>query len=92
LEKRPRPIGGRIPGLRRLVQSHRRVISGDTHKPDYDGIAELWFDDAKVLVAARQSLEWKASTTDEENFIDHTKVAYFVSEEHIILDKPTHET
>ena len=84
-------IGARIPGLRRLVQSHRRIVSGDTHKPDYDGIAELWFDDAEALLTARQSLEWKASTADEENFIDHTKVAYFVSEEHIILDKVRHE-
>ena len=86
------PIGARIPGLRRLVQSHRRTISGDTHKPDYDGIAELWFDDATALLAARQSLEWEASTADEENFIDHTKVAYFLSEEHIILDKLKRET
>jgi uncharacterized protein (TIGR02118 family) len=59
-------IGARIPGLRRLVQSHRRIVSGDTRKPDYDGIAELWFDDAEALLTARQSLEWKASTADED--------------------------
>ena len=53
--------------------------------PDYDGMAELWFDDAEALLAARQSREWKASREDESNFIDHTKVASFVSEEHVIL-------
>ena len=82
------PIGARIPRLRKLVQSHRLALPGDRHRPDYDGMAELWFDDIEALWAARDSLEWKASTEDEANFIDHNKVAYFVSEEHIILDEP----
>ncbi len=80
------PIGARIPGLRRLVQSHGVVVRGDKRSPDYDGVAELWFDDVEALLAARQSPEWKASSEDEANFIDHSKVAYFVSEEHVILD------
>jgi uncharacterized protein (TIGR02118 family) len=79
------PIGARIPGLRRLVQSRRVDVSGDKRSPDYDGMAELWFDDIEALLAARESPEWKASTDDEANFIDHSKVAYFVSEEHVIL-------
>ena len=81
------PIGARIPGLRKLVQSHRRIIPGDKRKSSYDGIAELWFSDADALLAARQSREWKASTEDEVNFIDHSKVAYFVSEEYVIVDE-----
>jgi uncharacterized protein (TIGR02118 family) len=56
-------------------------------EPKYDGMAELWFDDAEALLAARQSPEWQASHEDETNFIDHSRVAYFVSEEHIILDR-----
>ncbi len=83
-EKVHGPIGARIPRLRRLVQSHRLSVPGDKHRPDYDGMAELWFDDVQALLAARQSPEWKASNEDEANFIDHSKVAYFVSEEHII--------
>ena len=81
------PIGARIPGLRKLVQSHRLTVSGDKHQPDYDGMAELWFDDVEALLAARQSPEWKSSSEDEANFIDHSKVAYFVSEEHTILNE-----
>jgi len=80
-------IGARIPRLRRLVQSHRLNVPGDKRRPDFDGMAELWFDDMEALLAARQSPEWKASTEDEANFIDHNKVAYFVSEEHITLDR-----
>jgi uncharacterized protein (TIGR02118 family) len=79
------PIGARIPGLRKFVQSRRLIVPGDAHRSDYDGMAELWFDDMAALLAARQSPEWKASTEDEANFIDHNKVAYFVSEEHVVL-------
>jgi uncharacterized protein (TIGR02118 family) len=81
------PIGARIPGLRKLVQSRRLTRPGDKRRPDYDGVAELWFDDLEALLAARQSPEWEASTADEANFIDHDRVAYFVSEERVILDK-----
>jgi uncharacterized protein (TIGR02118 family) len=81
------PIGARLPGLRRLVQSHRMIVPGDKYQPDYDGMAELWFDDMQSLLAARQSPEWQATSQDEVNFIDRDRVAYFVSEEHIILDR-----
>ena len=75
------PIGARIPGLRRLVQSHVLRTPGDARAPDFDGMAELWFDDFVSLLAARRSPEWQASSADEANFIDHKRVAYFVSEE-----------
>ena len=79
------PIGARIPGLRKLVQSHRLGVAGDKHQSDYDGAAELWFDDVEALLAARQSPEWKAATEDEVNFVDQGKSAYFVSKEHLIV-------
>jgi uncharacterized protein (TIGR02118 family) len=81
------PIGARIPGLRKLVQSRRVIVRGDKRPSDYDGMAELWFDDVEALVAARQSSEWKAATEDEDNFIDHSRVAYFVSEECVIANE-----
>jgi uncharacterized protein (TIGR02118 family) len=69
-----------------LVQSRRLTVPGDHHEPDYDGMAELWFDHMEALLAARQSPEWMASTEDEASFIDPNKVAYFVSEEQVILE------
>lgn len=81
------PLGARIPGLRRLVQSHRVTVPDDRYRPDYDGMAELWFDSIADMLAARQSPEWKASSADEAQFIDADKVAYFVSEERVILDE-----
>jgi uncharacterized protein (TIGR02118 family) len=79
------PIGARIPHVRRLVQSRRIAIPGATRPPDYDGVVELWFDDEAALLEARKSAEWKASSDDEANFIDHSRVAYFVSREHVIV-------
>jgi uncharacterized protein (TIGR02118 family) len=80
-------IGARIPGVRKLVQSRRLSVPEDKKPPDYDGMAELWFEDVEALLQARRSPEWEASSRDETNFIDHKKTAYFVSEEHVILDE-----
>ncbi len=75
------PIGRRIPGLRRLVQSHRVPLPADMASPEFDGMAELWFDDLAALEAARRSPEWQASSADEANFIDKTRAALFLTEE-----------
>jgi uncharacterized protein (TIGR02118 family) len=75
------PIGRRIPGLRRLVQSHLVPQPPDMSSPDFDGMAELWFDDMAALDAAKGSPEWRASTADEANFIDETRTALFLTQE-----------
>lgn len=75
------PIGRRIPGLRRLVQSHPVPHPDDTRPPAFDGMAELWFDDLAALQAARQSAEWWASSEDESNFIDASRTASFLTVE-----------
>jgi uncharacterized protein (TIGR02118 family) len=74
-------IGARIPGLRRLVQSHAVTIPGDPKRPDFNGMAELWFDGIDSLLSARQSPEWSASSQDEANFIDADSTALFVTRE-----------
>ena len=78
------PIGARIPGLRKLVQSYALPVPG-AGRSTFDGMAELWFDDLAAVLEARQSAEWGASTADEANFVDPTRSAYFVSEERRIL-------
>lgn len=75
------PIGVRIPGLRKLVHSYAVAIAADSRPADFDGMAELWFDDVPALLEARRSPEWAASTADEANFVDLSHTAYFVSEE-----------
>jgi uncharacterized protein (TIGR02118 family) len=79
------PIGARIPGLRKLVQSYAIPVSGEARQRDFDGMAELWFDDVSALARARQSPEWQASTADEAHFVDPARCTSFVSEERQIL-------
>lgn len=78
------PIGRRIPGLRRLVQCHTVAHPSGFPPADFDGAAELWFDDLGALEAARRSPEWRASTEDEANFVDAARTAFFLTEEHEI--------
>jgi len=80
------PIGARIPGLRRLVQSLALPTGPDDPPSTFDGMAELWFDDLASLAAARASAEWAASTADEPNFLDPRRTAYMVAEERTILE------
>ena len=75
------PIGARIPGLRRFVQSRAILLPGDSRAPDFDGIVELWFDDERSLIEARKSAEWRASGLDEKNFLDPGSTMYAVTEE-----------
>ena len=61
------PIAGRIPGLRRYVQSHvvPELYARDT-PPAFDGAAELWFEDLDALRAAMKSPELQAAARGRE--------------------------
>ena len=74
------PIGRRIPGLRRLVQSHS-LVAEPGQRMDFDGMVELWFEDLGSLRTAQVSAQWQASSADEANFIDATRTALFLTEE-----------
>ena len=80
------PIAGAIPGLRRYVQCHVVPELYGRQAPPYDGAAELWFDDLDALGVAMRSPEVRAAIEDEKNFIDHSRVASFVT-----IEKPVVE-
>ena len=54
--------------------------------PEYDGVAEVWFDSEEDLVEAMSSPEGQrlsaALLEDEGNFIDHSKSSAFLVREH----------
>ena len=79
------PIAARIPSVRRYVQSHMIPGGNEIRPADYDGVAELWFDDIEALLAAAFSPEAMAAIEDEKHFIDHSHTAFFVAEEHQIV-------
>ena len=85
------PIAARIPGLRRYVQCHALPELYGRERPaaapqQFDGAAELWFDDLESMRAAMASVEVKAALEDEKNFIDHSRVASFVTVEKPVIE------
>ena len=54
--------------------------------PEYDGVAEVWFESEEELMAAMNSPEGQklsaALLEDEGNFIDHSKSSAFIVREH----------
>jgi uncharacterized protein (TIGR02118 family) len=83
-------------GIRRYVQLHtvstaiNDVLAVSRHAPEaYDGVAELWFDDADALVAGAGSGAGQAAAAelalDEARFIDHSRSPLFVAEEHPVI-------
>ena len=64
---------------RKLVHRHALAVPGDSRPADFDGMAELWFDDLAALLRARQSSAWAASTADEAQFVDPAE-HYFVTD------------
>ena len=55
-------------------------------QPEYDGVAEVWFESEDALIQGMSSPEGQklaaALQEDEGNFIDHTRSSAFIVEEH----------
>jgi uncharacterized protein (TIGR02118 family) len=63
------PLVAKLPGLRRYVQS-LPIDAAPAARPNYDGVAELWFDSVAALQAAFDSPEDRIARADTENFAD----------------------
>ncbi|WP_305984725.1 EthD domain-containing protein [Roseibium sp. MMSF_3544] len=54
--------------------------------PEFDGVAEVWFDSEEDLVEAMSSAEGQAFSAallkDEGNFVDHSRSSAFLVREH----------
>jgi len=83
-------------GIRRYAQLHRApealnaVLARSRSAPEaFDGVAELWFDDADALAEAAATDAGRAAAAelaaDEQRFIDHSRSPLFVAEEHWVL-------
>ncbi len=77
---------------RKYVQSHTldSPLNEDLRQsrgmaPEYDGVAEVWFDSEQDLIEGMSSAEGEklgaALLEDEGNFIDHSKSTAFIVEE-----------
>ena len=80
-------------GAKKYVQSHtldtplnEGLRASRGMLPEYDGVAEVWFESEEALMAGMSSPEGQklgaALLEDEGNFIDHSKSSAFIVEEH----------
>lgn len=75
-------------GMRRYVQNHTLLSGYRTHEPDYDGVAEAWFDDVEVMRTLAPSAEYRAVREDEANFIDAASMGVVLTDEVPIRSGP----
>lgn len=75
-------------GMRRYVQNHTLLSGYRAGEPDYDGVAEAWFDDVDAMRRLAPSAEYAAVRADEANFIDAASMGVVLTDELVILDGP----
>jgi uncharacterized protein (TIGR02118 family) len=82
-----------VMGAKKYVQSHtldtalnEGLRTSREMLPEYDGVAEVWFESEEALIEGMSSPEGQklaaALLEDEGNFIDHSKSSAFIVEEH----------
>lgn len=57
-----------------------------SREPDYDGVAEAWFDDTQAMRELGASAEYRAVRADEVNFIDAASMQVVITDEIVIVD------
>ena len=81
------PLALRImPEVKKYIQNHTVRLT-DGEEPQFDGIAELWFDDPE---SCHRFLDWylrdrgKVLRNDEEKFMDRRKMFGLIVDERVI--------
>jgi len=80
-------------GAKKYVQSHtidtplnEGLRNSRGMLPEYDGVAEVWFESEETLIEGMSSPEGQKPGAelleDEGNFIDHSKSSAFIVNEH----------
>jgi len=78
------PLASTIPGIRRYVQNHTPPIV--SKNPPYDGIVEIWLDDAAAAKAAFDSPEYRTGAyVDEPNFVNLKRVTRLRTHDYVML-------
>ena len=88
LEPHAQLVLNAFPGTKRYVQNPIVSAVGQQESP-FDGVAEAWFDDMESwAAAARFSMgeEGKEARDDAEEFLDTSKMIFFVVEERVIKE------
>jgi uncharacterized protein (TIGR02118 family) len=73
-------------GLRRYVQNHTLDSGYRTGEPDFDGVAEAWFDDTQAMRDLAGSTAYRDVRADEANFLDVATMKVVLTDEVVIVD------
>jgi uncharacterized protein (TIGR02118 family) len=79
----------RLPGLRRYVQSHALLAGYRKGELPWDGIAEVWMDDADSFRRLPGTPEYDAVLADETRFIGRSSV--LLVDDVVVKDGPVRE-
>lgn len=79
----------KIPELRGYAQCLTLLSGYRKGEPVYDGVAELWYDDADAIRRIADLPESRAALADGEKFLDTSKTAFILTEEHAQKEGPT---
>ena len=73
--------------VRKYVQDHRTGAAPTEFGPtDFDGIAEIWFDDMTGFRGVFDSKNYRdVVTPDEERFVDRKRAQFLISEENAVI-------
>ena len=82
------PIVAKLPGLIKYVQSHANPKRNGKEN-DFDGIAELWFENEEAVDALKGTMEVRKAKKDEPNFVNSDLLVEIIGKEHIIVDGPS---
>ena len=82
-------MGHHLPGVRRYVQSHQidEIYHYPDQAPDYDGVAQLWFDSPEAMQSAFDSSAGKAMAEDGAKFLEMSFTRNFVAREHVVIEE-----
>lgn len=79
------PLGATIPAVRRYIQNHPRMSAyANGRQPVCDGYAMVWFRSMADMRSSPETDEYRRTMEDEPNFIDHGKLDFVITKEHVI--------
>lgn len=78
-----------IAEVRKYVQSHTMDSGYLRHEPVYDGIAEIWYDDADVIRRIADTPQSRAVRADAPKFTDMSKLEVIITDERVQKENPT---
>jgi uncharacterized protein (TIGR02118 family) len=75
-----------LQGLVRYVQNHPLPETRQNGQPAFDGVVEVWFEDADGLKANVASAYWPEVVADEARFIDRDSLKFLLVDEHAVVE------